>query len=99
MSYSLEFESAAKKEWDKLDSTIKTAFKEVLKRRLINPIVPKDRLHGTGKNECYKIKLRTFGFRLVYKVENNKLVLLVISVGKRENDNVYDNFHKRIKNH
>lgn len=99
MSYSLEFESTAKKEWDKLDNTIKIAFKEVLKRRLNNPVVPKDRLPGTGKHECYKIKLRTFGFRLVYKLENNKLVLLVISVGKRENDNVYDSFHKRIKNH
>lgn len=59
----------------------------------------KDRLHGTGKHECYKIKLRTFGFRLVYKLENNTMFLLVISVGKRENDSVYDNFHKRIKNH
>ena len=97
MSYSLEFEAKAKKAWDKLDKTVKTAFKEVLVRRLDNPIVLKDRLHGTGKHECYKIKLRTLGFRLVYKVEHDRLILLVISVGKRENDYVYEVMQERLK--
>ena len=72
-------------------------FKDALKRRLNNPVVPKDRLHGTGKHECYKIKLRTYGFRLVYKVDHDKVILLVISVGKRENDQVYDVMHDRLK--
>lgn len=49
MSYSLEFEAKAKKEWDKLDNTVKLVFKDALKRRLNNPVVPKDRLHGTGR--------------------------------------------------
>lgn len=96
MKYSLEFESTAKKEWDKLDNTIKSMFKNVLQRILINPIVPKDRLHGTKPPECYKIKLRTLGYRLVYKVESDKLVLLIISVGKRENNEVYNTFHTRL---
>lgn len=96
MSYKLEFETHAKKEWDKLDKPIKEAFKTVLVRRLENPIIPKDRLHGTGKHECYKIKLRNYGFRLVYKVEHAKIVLIVISVGKRENDKVYNIMHDRL---
>ena len=90
MTYSLEFEAKAKKAWNKLDNPIRQAFKDVLKRRLLDPIVPKDRLHGTGKHECYKIKLRNAGFRLVYKVEHTKIILLVLSVGKRENNEVYD---------
>jgi mRNA interferase RelE/StbE len=97
MIYSLAFETKAKKEWDKLDNTIKQALKEVLIRRLDNPIVPKDRLHGTGKHECYKIKLRNYGYRLVYKIDHDVVVLLVISVGKRENDDVYSNMHERLK--
>jgi len=66
MSYSLEFETKAKKEWDKLDKNVKLAFKDVISRRLTNPVILKDRLHGTGKHECYKIKLRTYGFRLIW---------------------------------
>lgn len=97
MTYSLEFETKAKKEWDKLDKTIKEAFKTVLLRRLDNPVIPKDRLSGTGKHECYKIKLRNYGYRLVYKIEHAKIVLLVISVGKRENDDVYNTMQDRLK--
>jgi mRNA interferase RelE/StbE len=66
-------------------------------RRLDNPIVPKDRLSGTGKHECYKIKLRNYGFRLAYKVDHDKIILLVIGVGKRENDVIYDVMHNRLK--
>jgi|SRR6185437_4201894 len=97
MSYNLEFEAKAKKEWDKLDNTVRQVFKDAIKRRLINPFVPKDRLHGTGKHECYKIKLRTYGFRLIYKIDHDKIILLVISVGKRENDDVYNAMHERLK--
>ena len=97
MTFKLEFETKAKKEWDKLDQPIKLAFKQVLLRRLNNPIVPKDRLSGTGKHECYKVKLRDYGFRLVYKVEHDRLILLVISVAKRENDKVYNIMHNRLK--
>ena len=85
-----------KKEWDKLDKPIKEAFKTVLLRRLDNPIILKDRLSGTGKHECYKIKLRNYGFRLAYKIDNDRIVLLFISVGKRETDAIYDVMHNRL---
>jgi mRNA interferase RelE/StbE len=40
-------------------------------------------LHGDLKG-CYKIKLRQQGYRLVYNVEEDVLVVLVLSVDKRE---------------
>ena len=40
--------------------------------------------------DCYKIKLRSSGFRLVYQVRDAALVLLVIAVGKRDKSGVYD---------
>ncbi len=98
MTYELEFIREAKKEWDKLDNSVKKSFKKVLERRLLEPIVLKDRLSNTGNDECYKIKLKSLGFRLVYKVEKDKLILLVISVGKRENDTVYDDISERLEN-
>ncbi len=39
MTYSLEFIPVAKKEWDKLDSTIKEQFKKKLKERLKTPCI------------------------------------------------------------
>jgi mRNA interferase RelE/StbE len=46
------------------------------------------KLHGDLGN-FYKIKLRTVGYRLVYEVIDLKLIVLVIAVGKRNQDEVY----------
>lgn len=40
------------------------------------------RLHGLP--DCYKIKLRSQGYRLVYKVQENVVTVFVIAIGKRE---------------
>jgi mRNA interferase RelE/StbE len=39
--------------------------------------------------DCYKIKLRSAGFRLVYQVFDDCVLVVVIAVGKRENNLVY----------
>lgn len=54
---------------------------------LDNPRVPKNKL--SGHSNRYKIKLRSIGYRLVYEVIDDEVVVLVIAVGKRENDAVY----------
>lgn len=87
MNYSLEFKETALKEWHKLDSTIREQFKKRLAERLKNPRVESAIL--SGMTDCYKIKLRSAGFRLVYQVFDERLVVMVIAVGKRENDLVY----------
>jgi mRNA interferase RelE/StbE len=56
--------------------------------------VPSAKLHGDLDN-FYKIKLRTVGYRLVYEVLDHKLVVLVIAVGKRNQEVVYRNAEKR----
>jgi len=43
----------------------------------------------SGKHNRYKIKLRSLGYRLVYEVIEDKIVLLVIAIGKREGNAVY----------
>ena len=42
----------------------------------------------TEKNR-YKIKLRGVGYRLVYDVRDNELIIVVIAAGKRERSEVY----------
>ena len=36
------------------------------------------------------------GFRIAYEVKDEEIVLLVISVGKRENNKIYKNLKDRI---
>ena len=43
----------------------------------------------SGMPDCYKIKLRAAGYRLVYRVEDEIVFVTVISIGKRERLKVY----------
>jgi mRNA interferase RelE/StbE len=62
--------------------------RKLLKKRLEQPHVPGSELHGDLVN-CYKIKLLKHGYRLVYQVEEDVLVVLVLAVAKREGMAVY----------
>lgn len=94
MSYNLEFMPQALKEWKKLNSTIKEQFKKKLQERLESPRVAKDKL--SGYENVYKIKLRNIGYRLAYEIKDEKVVVLVLSVGKREKNKIYDNLKGRL---
>lgn len=85
----------ALKEWQKLDSHTKEQFKKKLAQRLENPKVPKDKL--SDFDNVYKIKLKPLGIRLAYEVIDERLVVLVLVVGKRENNVVYNELARRIE--
>ena len=87
MSYNLQFLPSALKEWQKLGSTVREQFKKKLTERLEAPRVPADALHGLEHH--YKIKLRSSGYRLVYRVEDQSVTVTVVAVGKRERNDVY----------
>jgi mRNA interferase RelE/StbE len=87
MTYELAFLDEALKEWRKLDNTTREQFKAKLAERLLNPKIPSARL--SGPKDRYKIKLRNAGFRLVYQVKDQELLVLVVAVGKRERNEVY----------
>lgn len=94
--YRLAFENHARAEWDKLDESIKEPLRRLLKRRLDAPHVPSAALRGDLAN-CYKIKLLKQGYRLIYQVIDQRLIVLVISVGKRDKNAVYDAAIKRLQ--
>jgi len=94
MTYRLTFKEDALKEWHKLDKTIQNQFKKKLAERLENPIIESLRLRGL--EDCYKIKLRSAGFRLVYQVKKTAVIVTVIAIGKRERNAVYKAAIKRI---
>ena len=87
MSYRLVFLASAMREWKKLDPDIRRQFKTKLIARLEAPRVERDRL--SVMKDCYKIKLRSAGYRLVYQVRERDIVVAVVAVGKRERNTVY----------
>ena len=84
IKYRLKFLPAALQEWSALDGSVKEVMRKALKKRLGQPHLPGSALHGDLQG-CYKIKLRQQGYRLVYSVEDDALVVLVLVVDKREN--------------
>ncbi|MBI4987211.1 MAG: type II toxin-antitoxin system RelE/ParE family toxin [Rhodocyclales bacterium] len=94
MTYSLAFRESALKEWKKLDPPIREQFKKKLAERLERPRVESARL--SGMPDCYKIKLKSAGYRLVYQVEDRTVTVVVVAVGRRERNFVYKIAVKRV---
>lgn len=95
MTYSVKFREDALKEWRKLDKTIQQQFAKKIKKCCENPHIPSAKLRGI--KDCYKIKLRTSGFRLVYQVIDAQLIIAVVAVGKRERGDVYNLVSERMR--
>ncbi|MBA0159777.1 type II toxin-antitoxin system RelE family toxin [Pectobacterium versatile] len=95
MSYSVKFREDALKEWLKLDKAIQQQFAKKLKKCCENPHIPSATLRGM--KDCYKIKLRASGFRLVYEVIDDVLIIAVVAVGKRERSGVYHLASERMR--
>jgi mRNA interferase RelE/StbE len=95
MTYDLAFVESALREWRKLAPQVREQFKDKLRERLEHPHVVSARLHGLP--DCYKIKLRAIGYRLVYRVDDKVLLVTVIAVGKRDKGLVYLAATKRTK--
>lgn len=93
-TYRLTFLRDARKEWDKLNPQLRKQLGKKLRERLNGPRVEADRLHGLP--DCYKIKLRSVGYRLVYRVFDDRIVVQVVAIGKRERNEAYDDAKRRL---
>ena len=94
MTYSLEFDRRALKEWKKLGDTLRQQFKKKLAEILENPRIEANRLRQLP--DCYKLKLRSAGYRLIYQVLDQEVVVFVVAIGKREREAAYQDAQDRI---
>ena len=94
MTYSLEFDRRALKEWNKLGDTSRRQFKKKLAEVLENPRIEANRLRNLP--DCYKLKLRSAGYRLIYQVLDQEVVVFVVAIGKREREAAYQDAQDRI---
>ncbi|OIP14002.1 MAG: plasmid stabilization protein [Betaproteobacteria bacterium CG2_30_59_46] len=94
-NYRLKFLPEALEEWNSLDGSVKEVLRKALKKRLDQPRTPGAQLHAELR-DCYKIKLRKQGCRLVYSVEDDAVVVLVLAIGKREGMAAYRSAVERL---
>lgn len=85
MAYKLFFLPDAYTEWNDLDGSIKKLFKNALIKRLETPRIPGAQLRAP-LIDCYKIKSRGIGYRLVYLVRDadEEPNIVVLTVGRRD---------------
>jgi mRNA interferase RelE/StbE len=93
MTYELFFSENAFKEWKKLDPSTQQKFKTNF---LSSKTIPTLQNKLSDLKDCYKIKLKSSGYRLVYKIIKNQLIIQVIAVGKREGNLVYSMAESRV---
>lgn len=96
MTFKLKFLPSALKEWEKLDGSVKKQLKKVLDKRLKNPRVTSARLSSFSPKECYKIKLKDAGIRLVYAISDDNIFIVIVAIGKRNDNEVYETALTRI---
>lgn len=87
MTYKITFLKQALKEWNKLSVPIREQLYKKLQEVMVNPRIPKNKL--SGMKDCYKLKIMSPSYRLVYRVVDERLVVQVVAVGKRDKDEVY----------
>lgn len=74
-----------------MGDTVRQQLKKKLATILVNPRIEPNRLHAFP--DCYKIKLRSSGYRLVYQVIDQEVV---VAVDKREREQVYRKAAERL---
>lgn len=91
--YKLEFKSSVKKDFKNINKSYIFFIKQSLYEFIENFSISYEqellktgkikKLQGFGDDELYRLKLRMY--RVIYVKENNKLIILVLSVKSREN--------------
>lgn len=95
--FALKFDERALVEWRKLDRRIQSQFKRKLSKLVSGEETPPPSTMVSGLPPgYYKIKQRSSGYRLVYRYEAKELVVVVIAVGKRNRNIVYDIARSRV---
>ena len=92
--YKLRFHEQAWLEWQALDASVREPLKKKLAERLQTPRVPASALHGMA--DCYKIKLHSVGYRMIYRVDESEIFVTVIATGKRDKNKVYRTAQNRL---
>ena len=107
MNWNVLYLPEADKDLDSLSRQQQILVKKAIKKVQANPLPqneggygkPLGHKHGLNLTNLLKIKLRGEGIRIVYKLIKTDSQMLVIVVGIREDDEVYEIAHSRRTEH
>ena len=102
--WQLEFIDEALDDYDRLSGNQKTQVIKIIRRVLINPLPnteggygkPLGKVKDVDLSGCCKIKLKKAGIRVVYKLVKTETQMLIIVIGARRDNEVYDEASKRL---
>ncbi len=107
MTWSVQYLPEAQKDVDSLSRSQQVLVRKAIAKVQENPLPqseggygkPLGHKHGLNLTNLLKIKLRGEGIRIVYKLVRTETRMLVIVVGVREDEEVYDIAHSRRLKH
>ena len=80
MAYRIEFTGAAKRQFDKLPASVQRRLAEAVDHLSEDPR-PDGVKKLSGKEGLYRV--RSGDYRIVYRIEDNRLLVLVVKIGHR----------------
>ena len=97
MSWNVEYLPEAEKDLKKLDHSVRVRVLKVISRVSERPYAkevggygtPLGAKQGVNLTNCYKIKLKKDGIRVVYQLKETEQGMLIIVIGVREDSQVY----------
>jgi mRNA interferase RelE/StbE len=87
--WTIEWDDAARKELRKLDHTAQDQILSYLEKRIATEEDPRRFGEGLSADKVGLWRYRVGNYRVICQIEDQKLVVLVVRVGRRRN--VYDN--------
>ena len=107
MSWKLMFLPEEKKDFKALSGNERIVVAKALNKVLENPLPaneggygkPLGNKQGNNLSGFLKIKLKSLGIRIVYKLIKIDGQMLVVVIGARADDEVYDTAKKRVEKH
>lgn len=103
MNWSVEFLPEAQKDFDALAGNQRLLVAKAIKKVQQNPVSiyeggygkPLGSKGGTDLSGLFKIKLKAAGLRIVYKLIRTETEMLIVVIGARADDEVYQIAEKR----
>ena len=104
MKWTVEYIEAAQRDLKRLDPYTRKIILKAIDKTAEHPLPPPDGIgkplgnHAVSKlNGYYKIKLRDWGYRVVYQLIIEGLTMRIIIIGIRDENTVYKEAERRIQ--
>jgi len=99
MAYKVEFLPEGAREFEALDGSLKKVAAKQIEKLAERPELgePLGKRMGIDLTGYRKIYFGKRGYRIVYEIQRQKLVILIIGIGKRERAEIYREVAQRLR--